>query len=141
MEQTFTEPSEEEYTQLAKMWMAAESLIKEEYSYSLGQTPEDLIYLQKVIDDDLLGNDNEYGFYCLGTALGRLLANSVEGLDWWSVEDEYGKDTIIRYLDTSFSVNVIPLIWRRVIEEPVTDINSLYTWILDQKDEYINETR
>ena len=117
MEQTFTEPSEEDYTHLARMWISAKNLIEEEYSYTITQSEDDLQYLQKIIDDDLLGNQNEYGYHCLGTAFGRILAKNIEGLDWWAVEDDYGRDIVIRYRETSLIFNVIPLIWRRVIED------------------------
>ena len=89
---TFFEPSDEDYTSLAQRWLSISHLIKEDYGYELNQSMEDLAYLQKVIDDGSIEVRNRYATECLGLAFGRIIANNEEGMDWWAVEDDYGRD-------------------------------------------------
>ena len=107
------------------MWVSAEALVLEEYEYKLNQSENDLIYLQKVLDDRLIDTDGHYGLYCLGLVLGRVLVTNQYGLDWWVVDDEYGRDVVLRFENTSLIFNVIPMADKHFRETGVFDIHML----------------
>jgi Domain of unknown function (DUF3806) len=100
MRAEFFEPSDDDYTALAKRWLSISNLVKEDYGYELDQSLDDLGYLQKVIDDSSIDAQNRYATECLGIAFGRVLASNEEGMDWWAVVDDYGRGLVIRYKHT-----------------------------------------
>lgn len=71
-------------------------------------------------------------------ALGRIFARTIEGLDWWLVEDEYGRNICLRYRETTLRVNRITMISKRIERGEDVDVQHLYDrirdWILDMKD-------
>jgi len=83
MEAIFSAPSKEDYTDLGEKWLSMQDLVQDEYGYELCQSFDDLDYLQKVIDDELIDFKNWYALECLGVAFGRVIAKNNETLDWW----------------------------------------------------------
>lgn len=59
-----------------------QKLIEEEYGYEICQSLEDLEYLQKVIDDELIDFKDWYSLECLGVVLGRVIAKNNANIDW-----------------------------------------------------------
>lgn len=125
MKPTFSVPDEADNLRLAKQWLAVVNLVKEDYGAQLDQSESALGLLQSILDDDLIGN-NEYGLQCLGVALGRILATNVAGLDWWVVEDEFGRDLCLCYESSSFRCNPITMISKRVLRGEAVDVRRLY---------------
>lgn len=121
----FSLPNDDDYSQLAEQWVAVTNLIEEEYGVPVDQSESAIELLQRVLDDDLVG-DNEYGLQCLGVALGRIMATNIVGLDWWIIDDEYGRDPCLRYNETTFQSNPITMISKRVLDGIKVDVRSLY---------------
>lgn len=135
MKPIFTEPTKEDYRELAKYWMSIGNLIKEEYNYDINQSLVDLEFLQKVIDDDLIDFKKWYSLECLGVVLGRVLTKNVDGLDWWVVEDSYGRSLIIRYLESSLQYGVMTMLGKRLFENQEVCVKSFYEMIIRNLDE------
>ncbi len=135
MKTNFSEPTKDDYRDLAKRWVSISNLVKEEYGYEICQSLKDLEYIQKVIDDELIDFQNWYALECLGVVFGRVLANNNEDLDWWVVEDSYGRNLIIRYLDTSLQFGVMQMLGKRLSEGSKVDVMWFYNRILNELDE------
>lgn len=131
----FSVPTDRDYDELARKWVSAENLIREEYGYELDQSEEDLTHLQKVIDDELIDFQNAYALECLGVVLGRALAHNVPGLDWWIVEDDYRRDPIMRYGQTSLQWNVMYLLGKRLSRGESVDVRAMYSRIIEKTEE------
>lgn len=131
----FYEPQQEDIRELALRWVSISNLIKEKYEYELNQSSNDLNYCQRVIDDNLIDFNNGYAVECIGVAFGRVLANNIPDLDWWIIEDEFGRDLTIRYKNTSLRFNVIHMVKRRLMEGIMVNLNDMYKWIIDTLNE------
>ena len=131
----FFEPTENDYQDLARKWVSARNLIFEKYDYELNQSEMDLDYIQKAIDDQLIDFQNDYALECLGVAFGRVFAKNINGLDWWVVEDEFDRDIIMRYKETSLRFNVIYMLGKRLSEGSEVDVKWFYNKTLGQFNE------
>jgi hypothetical protein len=121
-----SDPSEEDTTRLAEQWLVAFELVLQHCGAELDQSLADLDRLQALLDLEVLAPTDTYELQCLGIALGRVLAHNVPGLDWATVEDEYGRDPTIRYRRTSFQINVLTQISKRVERREPVDVRRLY---------------
>ena len=126
MKPEFFEPSEEDYTALARRWLSISNLIQEDYGYKLDQSMADLGYLQRVIDDDTVDVHDRFAMESLGVAFGRVMATQEEGMDWWVVVDDYGRDLVIRYRETSLQLDAMHLIGKRLEDGTRVDVRELY---------------
>lgn len=131
----FFEPTDMDYQDLARKWLSAKNLIFKEYNYELNQSEMDLEYIQKAIDDELIDFQNDYALECLGVAFGRVFAKNIDGLDWWVVEDEFGRDIIMRYKKTSLRFNVIYMLGKRLSKGSKADVRWFYNRTLARLNE------
>jgi hypothetical protein len=125
MEPNFTPPSDADTKQLASQWLSVSRLAEEEYGCALIQSLDDLPVLQRLLDEDVIDKD-AYALQCLGVALGRVMATNIEGMDWWIVEDEYGRDPCLRYLETALHLNPLTMISKRIERGESVDIQRLF---------------
>ena len=123
MSPTFSEPSQEDYLFLAKNWQSVVVLVREEYKVELDQSLGSLDLLQRVRDDDLVG---EPGYVALGVALGRIMAKNIAGLDWWVVVDEFGRDLCLRFQASTFRVNPVSMVVKRSAADKRLDFRELF---------------
>ena len=123
MSPTFSEPTEQDYTLLAKRWVSIRSLAQEEYGIEIDQSPETLDVLQQILDNGLV---NSEGVLAVGVVMGRVMARNIPGLDWWVVEDEFGRDLCLRYEATTLRVNPVSMIWKRVSRKEKLDVRGLF---------------
>ena len=139
MSAEFFEPSDDDYTALAKRWLSISNLVKEDYGYELNQSIGDLEYLQKVIDDDLIDAQNRYATESLGVAFGRVLASNETGMDWWVVVDDFGRDIVIRYKDTTLQLDAMHMIGKRLEDGVRVNVRELYDGLMEKVHEVKNE--
>ena len=85
----------------------------------------DLELLQRIIDARILGTDRTWELQCLGVALGDLLTGLVDGLAWCEVTDEFGTDPTLRYRRTSYNVNALTMISKRIESGRQVDLEDL----------------
>lgn len=131
----FFEPTDNEYKDLARKWLSVRTLIFEEYNYELNQSETDLDYIQRAIDVELIDFKNNYALECLGVAFGRVFAKNIDGLDWWVVEDEFGREIIMRYKETSLRINVIYMLGKRLSKGVNVDVKWFYNKTLAEVNE------
>ena len=140
MEPRFSPPTLEDTKRLASQWLSASKLAEEEFSRPLDQSQADLATIQRLLDDDVVDR-GKYSLQCLGVALGRVMIRNIQGLDWWMVEDEFGRDSCLRYLDTTIQVNPLTMISKRVERGETVDVANLFeqtkTSLATMKDRYL----
>jgi hypothetical protein len=139
MSARFFEPSDDDYTALARRWLSITNLVREDYGYELDQSLEDLGYLQRVISDGSIDPQDRYATECLGVAFGRVLATNEEGLDWWVVEDDYGRHIVIRYKQTSLQIDAMHMIEKRLEDGTRVDVRELYDSLMGKVTEIKDE--
>jgi len=122
----FTELSREDAGHLDKQRGLVAVTAKERYGApSLTKTNEDLVILQRLIDDQAFRKSQTYELQCLGVAFGDVLANEYP-LRWMMVTDEYGTDPTLRYKDMPLQINALTMISKRVERgEPVNLLQLL----------------
>lgn len=135
MNAEFFEPTKEDYIALAERWRDISGLVRDDYGYELNQSRDDLQYLQRVINDETIDPNNGYATECLGVAFGRVMASNEEGLDWWVVVDQYGREIVIRYRETSIQLDALHLIGKRLEDGEQVDVGALYDGIMTMVNE------
>jgi hypothetical protein len=123
MRPSFSEPTEDDTRVLARSLLAVTTLVREEYGAELDQSPASIDFLQRIRDDDLVGED---GYVALGVALGCIMVNSIPGLDWWIVVDEFGRDSCIRFENTTLRVNPVSMVVKRSAPGVRLDFRELF---------------
>ena len=122
--------AEEDIERIARQWLRAQELVREYLDAELVTGAPGVARLQELLDARILGPDQTYDLQCLGVALGRVLVDAHEGLDWAVHDDEYGRDPTIRYEDSSLVINVLTMISKRVEEGRSVDLSELVEKIL-----------
>jgi hypothetical protein len=85
----------------------------------------DLPVLQDVIDAHVLLPDRTWELQSLGVAFGDALVGMIDGLAWCEVSDEYGTDPTLRYRETSFQVNALTMVSKRVEAGKPVDLEKM----------------
>ena len=125
-------PTADDSNRNAEQWDVADRLVREHVGQGLDRSLRDIDRLQKLLERGVVTGAQTYELQCLGIALGQVLARNVTGLDWAVIEDEYGRDPTIRYRDTSFQVNVLTMISKRVESGQQVDVQGMYEWVRAQ---------
>lgn len=129
---TLTDPRDDDIARLMERILWVENLLQQQYPESqLTQSVSDLVWLQKIIDEGVLNVWETYHLQSLGIAFGRVLVRAVPGLDWAIVEDETGRDPVIRYKHTTLRVNVLTVISKRLERGERPDLDWLYTCAIE----------
>jgi hypothetical protein len=125
-------PTADDLNRIDEQWTVADGLVQANGGQRLDRSLGDIDRLQALIERGVLTAAQTYELQCLGIALGQVLARNVAGLDWAVIEDEYGRDPTIRYRDTSFQVNVLTMISKRVESGQPVDVRGMYEWVRAQ---------
>ena len=91
----------------------------------LSRERSDLLILQRVIDANVLRPDQTLALQALGVAFGDALADMIDGLAWCEVTDEFGTDPTLRFRETSFQVNAMTMISKRIESGKPVDLEKL----------------
>lgn len=122
---TFTPPTQEDTERLARQWLSISNLTQEEFGQPLTQSVEDLVLIQRLLDEDIVDRGT-HALQSLGVALGRVMARTIPGLDWWIITDQYGTDPCLRFMKTTLQVNPLTMISKRIERGDVVDVRDLY---------------
>ena len=114
MEQQITEPTAEDIEGLARQLVLVRALSAEHLGRALSDDDTDLDVLQQLLDAGALAPDQTYELQSLGVVFGMRLVEALGGVDWVIVEDEYGRDPALRYLNTSLLFFPLTMISKRI---------------------------
>lgn len=132
MEQTITEPTDDDISRLARQVLTVEALVG-----ALAHDDTDLDRLQEALTR--LKPDQTYELQCLGIVFGTLLVEVIDGIDWAMVEDDYGRDPALRYLATSMLLFPMTMISKRVEDGEQVDVRELFDGIVAKFEEIRGE--
>ena len=77
----------------------AGQVIEQALDEDLDGTRNDLLLIQRVLDQGVVEPEATYTLQAFGLAFGRAFLNEFPDYDWWMVEDDPGRDPAIRYKD------------------------------------------
>ena len=120
----FTELSPRNMVRLDRQRALISATVRERYGSSLTQTTKDLPVLQRLVDDSVFNKSQTYELQCLGIAFGDVLASALP-LRWVMVTDEFGTDPTLRYKNSSWNVNALTMVSKRVERGEKPDLSEL----------------
>jgi len=121
----FSDMSKEDAVRLDQQRVVVANAAKQRYgTASLTRTKADLPVLQKLIDDKAFSKAQTYELQCLGVAFGDVLANELP-LQWVMISDEYGTDPTLRFKKTSWNVNALMMISKRIEKDEPVNVSQL----------------
>jgi len=132
-------PNEKDIENIAMGVVHAGQVIEQALGEDLDGTRNDLVLIQRVLDQGVVEREATYTLQALGLAFGRTFLNEFPDYDWWMVEDEYGRDPAIRYKETTLLVFPMTMISKRVEDGEHIDIDELFDGLAKQLSELIQE--
>lgn len=132
-------PTQDDVENIALSLAHAEQTVTELLNARLDGSKQDLVLLQRAIDSGAVEPESEYTLRSFGLALGRVFVNAEPDYDWWMVNDDYGRDPAIRYLQSSLTIHPEDLILKRVEQGEAVDVVALYDDLLAMLQEIIEE--
>ena len=82
--------------------------------------------IQTILDNGWIAKDETWKLQSLGVAFGDALEQEVSELSWVMVEDEFGRDPALRWLDTSTLTFPLTAISKRVEDDVSVDVLELF---------------
>ena len=94
----------------------AELVQKSALKHKLTGTSADLDLLQEILEKKLLKKEETWKLQSLGIVLGDALVEMEPGLHWMEVTDVWGTDPALLYKGTTYQLNPLTMISKRVEE-------------------------
>jgi len=138
-DQKIEPPTEKDIENIALGVVHAGQVIEQALDEDLDGTRNDLVLIQRVLDQGVVEPEATYTLQALGLAFGRAFLNEFPGYDWWMVEDEYGRDPAIRYKETNLLVFPMTMISKRVEDGEQFDVAELFDGLAKQLAALIQE--
>lgn len=121
----FSELSHEDSSRLDRQRAIVAATAKQRYgTAAIKKTVADLPVLQRLINDKVFSKSQTYELQCLGIAFGDVLASELP-LRWVMVTDEYGTDPTLRFESTSWQVNALTMISKRIERDERVNLQEL----------------
>jgi len=121
----FAELSRDDSARLEQQRAVVAATAKQRYgTKALTGTKSDLPVLQRLIDEKVFKKSQTYELQCLGVTLGDVLTSELP-LRWVMVTDEYGTDPTLRFKKTTWQVNALTMISKRVERDAHVDVSEL----------------
>ncbi|HWF17944.1 MAG TPA: DUF3806 domain-containing protein [Verrucomicrobiae bacterium] len=121
----FAELSKEDAARLEKQRHLIAVIAMQKYGApALTKTKSDLPILQRILDDKVFKKSQTYELQCLGITFGDVLASEFP-LRWVMVTDEYGTDPTLRFKETTWQINALTMISKRVEKGEIVNLAEL----------------
>ena len=135
MSQAIEAPSDADVSHLAHQLLHARQLVVEATGKELTGRESDIALLQQAIDSGSIEKEATYSLQALGIAFGKVFIENQENFDWWMAEDEYGRDPVIRYKETTLILFPQTMISNRIEDGKPVDLQALYEGLLHHVEE------
>jgi hypothetical protein len=132
-------PTEKDIENIAMGVVHAGQVIEQALDEDLDGTRNDLLLIQRVLDQGVVEPEATYTLQAFGLAFGRAFLNEFPDYDWWMVEDEHGRDPAIRYKESSLLIFPMTMISKRVEDGEPFDVPELFDELAKQLAELIQE--
>jgi hypothetical protein len=121
----FAKLTQTDAAQLEKQRAVISAEAKRRYgTLGLTKTKEDLVVLQRLLDDRAFAKTQTYDLQCLGVVLGDVFVSELP-LKWVMVTDEYGTDPTLRFKNTTIQINALTMISKRAEKDEAVDVSQL----------------
>jgi len=121
----FSELSDQDKSRLDAQRAVVATAVRQRYGISaLTKTAKDLPSLQRLIDDRAFSKSQTYELQSLGVAFGDVLSSELP-LRWVLVTDEYGTDPTLRFKSTTWQVNALTMISKRIEKDQMVNLDEL----------------
>ena len=115
----------------------AVSVIKEKLKKDFTSSCQDIVSLQKMIDDGHFKSDQKDCWSSLGIVFGTIIVNEMDGMDWVTVVDGEKEYPALRFNDTSVMVYPTELIWEKIHQGIKCDLKCEFESIYHQVEEVL----
>lgn len=82
--------------------------------------------IQTILDKNWINKSETWKLQALGIAFGDALKQEVPELSWVVVDDEFGRDPALRWIDTTTLTFPLTAISKRIEEDVVVDVYQLF---------------
>jgi len=96
--------------------------------------------IQTILDNHWVNSDETAKLQSLGIAFGDALAQEISELQWVAVDDEYGRDPGLRWLETSVLIFPMTTISKRIERGELVDVYDLFGDFLKSLPEVVRES-
>ncbi|WP_218243250.1 DUF3806 domain-containing protein [Comamonas fluminis] len=131
-------PTQDDLRQIALSLIHAQQTVSEILHSELDGSKADLVLIQRALDSGVIDPEAEYTIRSLGLAFGKVFVNTESGYDWWMINDEYGRDPAIRYLQSTLTFHPQDMLLKRVERGEEINIPELYDGLRSQLREIID---
>lgn len=102
-----------------------EELVRSEFGGQLKESPDDLDYLQRIINRGLLERTDTQRQQALGMVLGNVLARET-GMQWFVYKDEAGRSRALCVPQTEHCLFPVTMLSRRMAVGLYPDVKKIY---------------
>ena len=116
----------------------ASTTVKKTLSKDFTSQESDLVKLQQIVDGGRLKTDQRQAWESVGLALGVIIENEMDGMEWVSVVDGKQEYPALRFRNSSFLVAPGALIWDKVRRRLPVDLRAEYEHIREEVEKLLN---
>ena len=109
----------------------AELAKSKQLKHRVTRSDADLDLIQEILDRRLLRKDQTWELQALGVIFGDVLSVKEPALQWRQITDEWGTDPTLRYKETSWRVNALTMISKRVEAGQEFDVRAFAEGVLE----------
>lgn len=140
MEQKVTAPNAEDLERLRAQRAVVEGFIADESRARYDETAAGKLgALRALLEANVFRADQTYELQSLGIVLGDAFVQEL-GMEWVTVEDEYGRDPAIRVPGTTILIFPLTMISKRVERGEAVDVFDLFNGVASQIDQIRKST-
>ena len=111
-------------------WVSTQ--VKKTQSKDFTAQEDDIVKLQKLIDNGNLKADQRQVWENIGIVLGVIIENEIDGMEWMTVIDKRQEYPALRYQNTQMLVAPANLIWDKVKSKQPCDLMAEFTRVKEQ---------
>jgi hypothetical protein len=104
------------------------------FGAALNGRKDDLIVLQRMLDQQAYSAAQRYELQCMGVCFGDTLASESQ-FRWAIIEDEYGRDPTLRWNSTSMNLNALTIISKRIERAENVELSQIWLWAIARGEE------
>jgi Domain of unknown function (DUF3806) len=119
-------PTEADIDRIARALIHAQHVTTEVLGSKMDGTRKDLSLIQQLLDTRTIERESTYTLHSLGLAFGRAFLHENKGFDWWMVEDERGRDPVLRYRDSSLLTYPKTMLSKRIEDGEQPNVIDLF---------------
>jgi Domain of unknown function (DUF3806) len=131
-DQTIEAPNDSDIDAIARALIHAEHVVSEALGSKLSGSRADLLLVQQLLDAGIVERE---ALHALGLAFGKVFIEENVGYDWWMVQDEFGRDPVIRYRQSSLLAYPRTMLSNRIEDGESINVTELFDGLCRRMEE------